>query len=121
VLAPSLQALLASIRDGILAWNAQPDVAMQVIGQYASIAETDILQRTYDFYTNTAPFEPSLQPTLVAGVKAMMDFLASSGPKVVGYGPEQFVDSAFVASCRTEPARLASFCPTRWCSAWCGS
>jgi ABC-type nitrate/sulfonate/bicarbonate transport system substrate-binding protein len=95
-LAPSLVALLASIRDGIVAWNAQPDLAMQVMGQYASISDTDILQRTYDFYTNTAPFEPSLQPTL-PGIKAMMDFLASSVPAIGSYAPEQFVDTRFLS------------------------
>ncbi len=91
----SFRALLAAIRDGVLAWNAQPDLAMQVMGQYANVTDTDILQKTYDFYTKTAPFDPSLQPT-IPGIKAMMDFLAPSVPKLSGYTPEQFVDTHYL-------------------------
>jgi ABC-type nitrate/sulfonate/bicarbonate transport system substrate-binding protein len=94
-LGPSLRALLASLRDGIQAWNAQPDLAMQIIDQYANVGDAEILKKTYDFYTKTAPFEPSLQPTL-SGIKAMMDFLSGSVPKLTGYTPEQFVDTRFL-------------------------
>jgi len=95
-LASSLVPLLAGYRDGILAWNSQPDLAMQVQDQYAKVGDPDILRKTYDFYTKTAPFDPSLQPT-VPGIKAMMDFLKSSVPNVSNYTPEQFVDTRFLA------------------------
>lgn len=94
-LAPALKALLAAVRDGVQAWYAQPDLAMQVIGQYANVSDTDILQKTYDFYSKTAPFEKTLQPTM-PGIKAMMDFLAPATPKLSGYTPEQFVDLRFL-------------------------
>src|SRR4030081_647668 len=80
-LAPGLKPLLASVRDGILAWNAQPDLAMKVIDDYAKIGDADILRKTYEFYTKSAPFEPSLQPTL-PGIQTMMNFLAPSVPKL---------------------------------------
>jgi len=95
-LGPALRLLLASIRDGIQAWNAQPDLAMKVIDEYAKIGDADVLKKTYDFYTRTAPFEPSLQPTM-AGIKAMMEFLSASVPKLASYTPEQFVDTRFLA------------------------
>jgi ABC-type nitrate/sulfonate/bicarbonate transport system substrate-binding protein len=99
-LEPSLKALLASIRDGIQAWFAQPALAMQVIGEYAKVDDAAILQKTYDFYSKTAPFEPSLQPTM-AGIKAMMDFLAPSVPKLAGLTPERFVDTRLLAQLPT--------------------
>jgi ABC-type nitrate/sulfonate/bicarbonate transport system substrate-binding protein len=95
-LGPALKALLASVRDGIQAWNAQPDLAMRVMDDYAKVGDPAILQKTYDFYTKTAPFEPSLQPTM-AGIKAMMDFLAPSVPKLAGLGPERFVDTRLLS------------------------
>ena len=95
-LGPALRLLLASVRDGIRAWNAQPELAMQVMDQYAKVGDPDILRKTYDFYTSTAPFEPSLQPTM-PGIKAMMDFLSPTVPKLAGYTPEQFVDTRFLS------------------------
>jgi ABC-type nitrate/sulfonate/bicarbonate transport system substrate-binding protein len=95
-LGPSLRALLMAVRDGINAWNAQPQLAMQVMDQYAKVGDPTVLQKTYDFYTKTAPFEPSLQPTM-PGIKAMMDFLAPSTPKLAGMKPEDFVDTRFLA------------------------
>ena len=94
-LGPSLRALLLAVRDGILAWNSQPDLAMRVMDEYAKVGDTAILQKTYDFYTKTAPFEPTLQPTM-AGIKAMMDFLTPSTPKLSGMQPENFVDTRFL-------------------------
>src|SRR5712691_10271289 len=99
-LAPALRPFLAGIRDGILAWNAQPDLAMKVMDDYAKIGDPDILKRTYDFYTKTAPFEPSLQPTL-PGIRAMMDFLSPTVPKLANYKPEQFVDTRFLSQLPT--------------------
>jgi ABC-type nitrate/sulfonate/bicarbonate transport system substrate-binding protein len=95
-LGPALVALLSAVRDGIQAWNAQPDVAMQVMDQYANVGDATILQKTYEFYTKTAPFEPTLQPTL-PGIMAMMKFLAPSVPKLQGMKAEQFVDTRFLA------------------------
>lgn len=95
-LGPSLRALLASIRDGINAWNEKPDLAMQVMDEYAKVGDPSILQKTYDFYTKTAPFEPTLQPT-IPGIKAMMTFLSPTVPKLANFTPEQFVDTRFLS------------------------
>jgi hypothetical protein len=69
---------------------------MRVTDEYAKVGDAAILQKTYDFYSKTAPFEPSLQPTM-AGIKAMMDFLAPSVPKLEGLTPERFVDTRLLA------------------------
>jgi ABC-type nitrate/sulfonate/bicarbonate transport system substrate-binding protein len=99
-LEPSLKALLAAVRDGINAWNAQPDLAMRVMDEYSKVGDAAILQKTYDFYTKTAPFEPSLQPTM-PGIKAMMDFLAPTVPKLAGLTPERFVDTRLLSQLPT--------------------
>src|SRR5207244_7341851 len=82
--APELRPLLASIGDHINAWNAKPDLAMQVLDEYANVGDAAVLKKTYDFYTKQTPYEPTLQPTL-PGIKAMMDFLSGSVPKVGNY------------------------------------
>jgi hypothetical protein len=99
-LGPGLRLLLASIRDGILAWNKQPDLAMKVMDEYAKVGDPDVLKKTYDFYTKTAPYEQTLQPT-IPGIKAMMDFLAPSLPKIANWTPEQFVDTRFLSQLPT--------------------
>jgi ABC-type nitrate/sulfonate/bicarbonate transport system substrate-binding protein len=95
-LAPALRPFLAAFRDGIQAWNTQPELAIKVQDEYGKIGDPEILRRSYEFYTKVAPFEPSLQPT-IPGIKAMMDFLASTSlPAVAEYAPEQFVDTRFL-------------------------
>jgi NitT/TauT family transport system substrate-binding protein len=88
--------LLAAYRDGILAWNSQPELAKQTLDKYAKVGDPDILQKTYEFYTKTAPFEPSLKPTM-EGIQAMMDFLSTTIPAVAETKPEQFVDLRFLS------------------------
>jgi NitT/TauT family transport system substrate-binding protein len=99
-LAPALRPLLAAYRDGIQAWNSQPDLAMQVQDEYAKVGDQDVLRKTYEFYTKTAPFEPSMQPTM-EGIKAMMDFLAQSVPAMKDHKPDDFVDTRFLGNLPT--------------------
>jgi NitT/TauT family transport system substrate-binding protein len=96
-LAPALRPLLAAVRDGILAWNSQPELAMNVLDQYTQTGDPQILRKTYEFFTKMAPFEPSLQPT-IPGIKAIVDFLgATTLPAAAQFTPEQFVDTRFLA------------------------
>src|SRR5579864_1927313 len=63
-LGPALRPLLSAFRDGILSWNSQPDLAMNVLDQYTQMGDPGILRKSYDFFTRVIPFEPSLQPTI---------------------------------------------------------
>jgi ABC-type nitrate/sulfonate/bicarbonate transport system substrate-binding protein len=99
-LAAGLRPLLAAYRDGILAWNSQPELAMRVQDEYAKVGDPEILRKTYEFYTKTAPFEPSLQPTM-EGIRAMMDFLSATIPAMKDHKPEDFVDTRFLANLPT--------------------
>ena len=95
-LAPALRLLVAAYRDGILAWNNQPELAMKVMNEYTKVSDAGILKRTYDFYNTTAAFEPSMQPTM-EGIQAMIEFLGDSTvPALKGSKPEQFVDLRFL-------------------------
>jgi ABC-type nitrate/sulfonate/bicarbonate transport system substrate-binding protein len=96
-LTPALRPLLSAFRDGILAWNSQPDLAMNVLDQYTQMGDPEILRKSYDFFTRVTPFEPSLQPT-IPGMKAILDFLAATTlQEAAQFTPEQFVDTRFLA------------------------
>jgi ABC-type nitrate/sulfonate/bicarbonate transport system substrate-binding protein len=97
VLAPALRPLVSAFRDGILAWNNQPELAMNVLDQYTQMGDAEILRKSYEFFTRVTPFEPSLQPT-IPGMKAILDFLAATTvPAAAQFTPEQFVDGRFLA------------------------
>ena len=96
-LAPALRPLLLAFRDGILAWKNQPELAMNVVDQYTQMGDSEILRKSYDFFTRVTPFEPSLQPT-IPGMKAILDFLAATAvPEAARFTPEQFLDTRFLA------------------------
>src|SRR5712692_2901549 len=88
--------VVAPHRDGIVAYNKQPDLAMKVFDEYAKVSDPEVLRKTYDFYRTVAPFEESMQPTM-QGLQAMIDFLADSTvPGAKGHKPEEFVDLRFL-------------------------
>ena len=70
-LAPLLPDFLAAYRQGIEAYNSQPDLAMRVIQQYTKEADPATLKRSYDFQHTAVPYNPSLQPTM-EGIPAMI-------------------------------------------------
>jgi len=91
-LAPALKGFLAGVRDGVKAFNEQPDKAKQIIAKYAKIDDPQVLERTYQFHQTSNPFSKDLHPTL-PGIQAMLDFLAENGlPEAKNAKPEQFVD-----------------------------
>jgi ABC-type nitrate/sulfonate/bicarbonate transport system substrate-binding protein len=90
-LKPALLAYLAGMREGIKAFNTQPDLAKQVMAKYAKITDPDVLEKTYQFHQTSNPFQKDMKPTL-KGIQAMMDFLEPTIPAVKDAKPEQFVD-----------------------------
>ncbi|HEX6512519.1 MAG TPA: ABC transporter substrate-binding protein [Chloroflexota bacterium] len=93
---PALVSFLAGYRDGIQAFNAQPDVAINVLRQYTKETDETLLKQTYDFYKSQAPFQADLQPTL-PGIQNMLEFLGTSIPAAKGSKPEEFVDTSLLA------------------------
>ena len=57
-LLPSFVPYLEALRDGIKAYDEQPDVAMKAIADKTKESDPAILKKTYDFYKTTAPWEP---------------------------------------------------------------
>lgn len=95
-LRPALINLLAAYRDGIAAYNDNPSLAVQTFQKYSS-GDPSILQLTYNFYKDQAPFEQDLQPTM-AGTQAMIDFLSSSTvPALQGAQASQFWDTSLLS------------------------
>ena len=100
-LTPGIKPLLAAFRDGIAAFFDQPAVAMKVQAQYAQITDQAVLQKNYDFYTKTAPFQKDLQFTM-DGIQAMIDFLGNSlVPNAKGHKAQEFVDTRFLTGLPT--------------------
>lgn len=91
-----LPSFLAGYRAGIESFNENPELAKRVLREYTKEEDQHILDKTYDFYKTTAPFEASLQPT-VEGLKAVLDSLSNSIPSAKTARPEQFVDTRFLA------------------------
>lgn len=89
--------LLAAYRDGINAFNQQPDLAMKILAQYTKTTDAAINKKTYQFYLKTAPFQTDLKPTM-KGIQAMIDFLANTLPAAKGAKAAQFVDTRFLSN-----------------------
>jgi ABC-type nitrate/sulfonate/bicarbonate transport system substrate-binding protein len=90
-LKPALLAILPALREAMQTYNEQPDVAIKVLSENTKGTDSEVLEKTYEFYKTQAPWEPSLEPTL-QGIHGMMDFLAPGVPGVKNTTPEQYVD-----------------------------
>jgi ABC-type nitrate/sulfonate/bicarbonate transport system substrate-binding protein len=93
-LSQALPRLLAGLRQGIEAFNTQPDVAKPVLSKEMQETDEKIVQRTYDTYKGYG-FETSLKPTS-EGLQAMIDFLAESIPAAKTAKAAQFIDTRFL-------------------------
>jgi NitT/TauT family transport system substrate-binding protein len=95
-LTPVLPGLLAAYREGIDAYNKQPELAKKVLTEHTKEADPTLLQKTYDFYRMQAPFEESLQLNM-EGIQSMLEFLGETLPAAKTAKPEQFVDRRFIS------------------------
>ncbi|HLG70542.1 MAG TPA: ABC transporter substrate-binding protein [Chloroflexota bacterium] len=91
-LSSRLAPFLLGLRDGIRAFNSQKELAIKVLQEQTKQTDADILQRTYDFYKTSTPFQEDLKPSL-EGLQALLDFNAETVlPQARNANPEQFVD-----------------------------
>jgi len=91
-LSPALTPFLQGVRQGIQAFNAQPDLAMKLIEENTKESDPAILKKTYDFYAKDTHFQEDLEPTM-EGIQSMIDFLADTAvPAAKGAKAGQFVD-----------------------------
>jgi ABC-type nitrate/sulfonate/bicarbonate transport system substrate-binding protein len=96
-LSPALVAFVDACRDGVRAFNSQPDLALKVMQQYTKEADQDILHKTYDLFRNTTPYQEDQQPPL-DGLQQMLDFLGKTTiPAAKTAKAEQFVDGRILA------------------------
>jgi ABC-type nitrate/sulfonate/bicarbonate transport system substrate-binding protein len=96
-LSPQLTDFVAAVQEGVVAYNEQPELARQIIRQYTGEENPDVLQKTYDFYRTTAPFEVSLQAK-DDSFRTMLDYLSDTGlvPSAREADPSRFKDMRFV-------------------------
>jgi len=91
-LTPALLRFFPAYRQGMQAFNQQPDLAKKLIGQYTKTTDQTVIDKSYDFYKNQTPFQEDLQPT-VEGIQKMADFLGDTiVPSAKGVKAEQFID-----------------------------
>jgi ABC-type nitrate/sulfonate/bicarbonate transport system substrate-binding protein len=95
-LLPAFVPYVEALRDGIKAYNEQPEVAVKAISTKTKETDPATLQKTYDFYKTTAPWEPSMQPTR-EGIQSMMDFLAGAFPEVKNTKVDDYVDNRILS------------------------
>jgi NitT/TauT family transport system substrate-binding protein len=95
-LSPALVAFVDACRDGVRAFNTQPDLALKVMQQYTKETDQDILHKTYDLFRNTTPYQEDQQPAL-DGLQQMIDFLGrTTTPAAKTAKAEQFVDRSIL-------------------------
>lgn len=97
-LEPALRAFMAGFREGIQAFKTQPDLAKSVLQEKVPQPSQDILDKTYDFFINSNPFQEDLEPSL-AGIQALLDFLGDTSlPAAKGVSAAQLVDRRILDS-----------------------
>jgi NitT/TauT family transport system substrate-binding protein len=93
-LSPRLVQLLRSVRTGIDRFYADKPFAIKVFGKYTKETETDVLDRSYEFFKK-AGFRRELV-TSEPGLHGMLEFLSESIPEAKTAKPSQFFDDRFV-------------------------
>jgi NitT/TauT family transport system substrate-binding protein len=95
-LTPALTRFFPAYRKGIQAFKARPELAQEVLRKYTQETDASVIQKTYDLFTRSVPFEDSLQPTL-EGIQTVLDSLAPSIPSARSAKPADFIDARFLA------------------------
>jgi len=89
-LSPRLVQLLRAVRSGIERYYADKAFTMKVLGKYAKETDSDVLDRSYEFYKK-AGFRRELV-TSDPGLQGILDFLSESIPEAKTAKPSQFFD-----------------------------
>jgi ABC-type nitrate/sulfonate/bicarbonate transport system substrate-binding protein len=97
-LAPALRLFLVGLRQGMVAYREQPDLAKKLISQNTQETDPALLQKSYDFYAKTNHYEEDLEPTM-EGMQTMIDFLGGTVvPGAKGLKAAQLVDRRILES-----------------------
>ena len=70
-----MAAVVAAIREGVNAFYAQPDLAIQTISKRTGEDDAAVLKKTYDFFNTKVRFDATLVPR-AESLQGMLDFLA---------------------------------------------
>ena len=92
--------LLRALRVAIHRWYDDPRLAKEVLSKYTKERDPDMLQKTYDFFTNQAGFNKELNPT-DQGIQQILNFLGSTTlPSAKEAAPTRFYDTRILNAIR---------------------
>lgn len=84
---------LRSLKEGIQRWYDDPKLAKDVLTKYTREKDPEMLQKTYDFFTNQAGFNKEFALT-DQGIQRILTFLGSTVlPAAKDATPAQFYDT----------------------------
>ena len=94
-LASRIPPFLSAFHQGMVVYRQQPDLAKRTLQERTKTTDQTLLDKSYDFFLKTAPFQDDLQPT-IEGIQRMLDYLADTVPAAKGANPRQFLDLRFL-------------------------
>jgi|SRR5581483_1483368 len=94
-LAPALPGLLRVYRQAIDRWLHDERWGKEVLGDVLDTTDPEQIDQTYDFFTKTVPFTPSLRVSR-DGVQAVVDSLKDTLPGAATANVDSFYDHRFV-------------------------
>lgn len=95
---PVVTKFVRGITEAIHLIKADKEGTKAIIAKYTRLKDPEGLERTYRNYTSVLMDVPYAEP---AGIKTLLDDMASKNPKAAAADPKSFVDSSFVHDMET--------------------
>jgi NitT/TauT family transport system substrate-binding protein len=90
----SIRKFMKSMVEGVHFYKTQKAKSMEIMKKYMKIVEPDVIEIGYDFTARETQRKPYAS---MAGIKVVIDDLATTNPTAAKIKSEQFVDSRFVS------------------------
>jgi NitT/TauT family transport system substrate-binding protein len=95
---PVISKFVRAITEAIHDIKSDKEGTKAIIAKYTKLTDPDGLERTYRNYTSVLLDVPYPDP---AGIKTLLDDMASKNPKAAAADPKAFVDASFVQEMET--------------------
>lgn len=93
-----LNRVTRALTEAIHSIKVDKEGTKAAIGKFSRLTDPDGLERTYKKYASVLPETPYPEP---AGIKTLLDDMASKNPKAAAADPKTFVDLSFVQEMET--------------------
>ena len=97
---PLVKSFVQAYSEGLHRLVTDRDFSLRVLKKYLRVDEKEVLNETYDFYSQRVQKIP--YPRL-KGIKFILDSMAETQPRARNVAPETFVPEAITASCTRWP------------------